>query len=411
MTAGNTATAPKIDLLDAASFAHGQPHEQFAWLREHDPVHRHEEPDGPGFWAVTRYEDVSLVGRDPATFSSAPSVQIADVPDGQDLGEHQMMLMMDPPRHSKYRKLVSPDFVPRSVRPLQGRVEDLARRIVDAVVERGECDLVEDLAGEMPSFVIADLLGIPLADGRELYRLTEAVHAAPDTVPPGTQLEAAMKMFTYASELQALKRREPADDLSSRLLAAEVEGHRLDEMDFNLFFMLLIDAGGDTTRQVVGGGMQALFEHPDERRKLQENLNERLPSAIEELLRWVSPVVYMRRTATRDTELRGRQISAGDKVVMYYGAANRDERVFADPQRFDVLRSPNEHIAFGGGGPHFCLGSHLARVEIAALLREIFTRMPDIEPAGPVTWLQSNFISGPRHMPVRFRPGRIRGVS
>nr|MDT0664151.1 cytochrome P450 [Micromonospora sp. DSM 115978] len=198
------------------------------------------------------------------------------------------------------------------------------------------------------------------------------------------------------------------DDLASKLLAAEVEGHRLDEMDFNLFFMLLVDAGGDTTRQLVGGGMQALFDHPDERRKLQENLDERLPGAVEEMLRYVSPVVYMRRTATTDTELRGRRISAGDKVVVYYGAANRDEEVFKEPQRFDISRTPNEHIAFGGGGPHFCLGSHLARVEIIALLREILTRMPDVEPAGPTTWLASTFISGPKQMPVRFRPGPVR---
>ncbi|MBE3199970.1 cytochrome P450 [Frankia sp. CH37] len=400
-----------MDLLDAASFADGQPHEQFTWLRENDPVHRHAEPDGPGFWAVTRYEDVRSVGRDPATFSSTPSVQIPDVDDGGSLGDHQMMLMMDPPRHSKYRKLVSPFFVPRSARSLRDRTEALARRIVDDVIERGECDLVEDVAGKMPSYVIADLLGIPLEDGRELYRLTEAVHAAPETVPEGTQLEAGLRMFTYASELQARKRAEPGDDLASHLLAAEVDGHRLDEMDFNLFFMLLIDAGGDTTRQLVGGGVQTLFEHPDERRRLQENLDDRLPLAVEELLRWVSPVVYMRRTATRDTELRGQRIRAGDKVVIYYGAANRDERVFIDPQRFDITRSPNEHIAFGGGGPHFCLGSHLARVEIIALMREILVRMPDIEPAGTVTWLESNFISGPRHLPVRFQPGPVLGDS
>jgi cytochrome P450 len=408
MTTGTATTAPRIDLLDAASFENGQPHDQFRWLREHDPVHRHAEPDGRGFWAVTRYDDVKLVGRDPATFSSVPSVQIADM-DDHDMGEHAMMLMMDPPRHSVYRKLVSPQFVPRSVRSLTQRVEALARRIVDAVIERGECDLVEDLAGEMPSFTIADLLGIPLDDGRELYKLTEAIHAAGDSVPPGTQLEAAMKMFTYASELQARKRAEPGDDLSSRLLAAEVEGHRLTEMEFNLFFMLLIDAGGDTTRQLVGGGMHTLFEHPDARRRLQADLDGLLPTAIEEMLRWVSPVVYMRRTATVDTELGGQRISAGDKVVMYYGSANRDERAFDRPDQFDITRSPNEHIAFGGGGPHFCLGSHLARVEIRSLLREILTRMPDISPAGPTTWLSSNFISGPRHLPVRFRPGPVLG--
>jgi cytochrome P450 len=398
-----------IDLLSAESFVHGQPHEQFGWLREHDPVHRHAEPDGPGFWAVTRYDDVRRVGRDPETFSSSPSVQIPDAPRASS-DDHQMLLMMDPPRHSAYRKQVSPSFVPGAVRPLTDRVEALARRVVDAVIERGECDLVEDLAGEMPSFVIADILGIPLEDGRELYKLTEAMHAAPETVPPGTQHAAARQMLDYASELQARKRREPGDDLSTRLLMAEIHGQQLDETDFNLFFMLLIDAGGDTTRQLFGGGMYTLFEHPDERRRLHEDFDGRLSTAVEELLRWVSPVVYTRRTATRDTELNGQPISAGDKVVMYYGSANRDERAFQAPERFDITRSPNDHLSFGGG-PHFCLGAHLARLEVRSLLREVLTRMPDIEQAGPIAWMESNFISGPRHLPVRFRPGPVLGTS
>jgi cytochrome P450 len=322
-----------------------------------------------------------------------------------------MMLMMDPPRHSLYRKLVSPDFVPRAVRPLTSRMQELAGQVVDAVIERGECDMVHDLAGAMPSYVIAELLGIPLEDGRELYKLTEALHAAPETVPPETRREAGTKMFAYASELQARKRREPGDDLSSRLLAAQVDGNSLDETDFSLFFMLLIDAGGDTTRLLVSGAMQAFFEHPDQRRALLADPYGRMPGAIEEMLRWVSPVVYMRRTVTRDTELRGQKISAGDKVVMYYGSANRDERVFASPDRFDITRSPNEHVSFGSGGPHFCLGSHLARIEIAALTREILTRMPDLEPAGPVTWIASNFFCGPKHMPVRFRPAPTRAAA
>lgn len=394
-----------INLLDPASFADGQPHDQFRWLRAHDPVHRHAEPDGPGFWAVTRYEDVKRVGREPGTFSSVPTIMIQDAELDMSIDDHQMMLTMDPPRHSRYRKLVSPDFIPRAVQQLSGRVEELATRIVDAVIEKGECDLVDDLAGEMPSFVVADLLGLPLDDGRKLYKLTETIHASPDSVPAGSQLGAIIEMFNYAHELQSGKRAQPGDDLSSRLLSAEVDGERLDEIDFNLFFLLLVDAGGDTTRNLVGGGMNALFEHPDERARLQADVDGLLPGAVDEMLRWVSPVVYMRRTATTDTTLGGRYIATGDKVVMYYGSANRDGSVFADPDRFDISRHPNDHVAFGGGGPHFCLGSHLARLEIKALLRAILTRMPDIEPAGPVTWLPSTFISGPKHLPVRFSTG------
>jgi cytochrome P450 len=393
-----------IDLLSPASFADGQPHEQFRWLRDHAPVYRHPEPDGPGFWAVTRYDDVREVGRDPDNFSSVPGIMIPDLV-GLDFGEHQMMIMSDPPRHTRLRRVVNTQFTPRAAERLRVRIDELARQIIDAVIERGECDAVTDIAGEMPSYVIAELLGIPLDDGRRLYDLTETIHAAPESVPEGAGLGAVIEMFNYARQVAEDKRAHPADDLATRILQAEVDGERLDDVDFNLFFLLLIDAGGDTTRNLVGGGLLALFDHPDERRRLQDDLDVMLPSAVDEMLRWVSPVIYMRRTATRRCEVAGTPIEEGDKVVMYYGSANRDERAFVDPDRFDVGRTPNEHIAFGGGGPHFCLGSHIARVEIQAMLRELLTRMPDVAPAGPAEWLASNFISGPKHLPVRFTPG------
>ena len=404
------ASAPRIDLLAPASFADGQPHEQFRWLRAHDPVHWHAEPDGPGFFALTRHSDVTAVGRDSATFSSVPTIMITDPGPGLELNidGHQMMLTMDPPRHTRYRRLVSREFLPRASLAQGERIRELATQIVDAVIERGECDLVDDVAGELPSYVIAEVLGLPLDDGRELYRLTEAIHAAPESQEPGAAGLAVMKMFQYASGVIAEKRARPRDDLATKLIQAEVDGQRLDDLDFQLFFMLLIDAGGDTTRNLVGGGMLALFEHPAERAKLAGNLDGLLPGAVEEMLRWVSPVVYMRRTATRDCEIRERKIRAGQKVVMYYGAANRDPAVFADPERFDVTREPNPHVAFGGGGAHFCLGAHLARVEIVAMLRELMTRIPDLEPSGPIEWQASNFISGPKHLPVRFAPRSLR---
>lgn len=400
---GEAAQAPRIDLLSPASFAAGQPHEQFRWLRAHDPVHRHPEPDGPGFWAVTRHADVRAVGRDATTFSSEPTTMIADPDTTLPFGDHKMMLMADPPYHTRLRLIVNRAFTPKAVAARRARIDQLAAQIVDAVAERGECDLVADIAGEMPSFVIAELLGIPLDDGRRLYQLTEAIHAVPESQPPGAGAAAVLEMFQYAAGVREEKLRAGAgaDDLATAILAAEVDGQRLDEIDFALFFLLLVDAGGDTTRNLVAAGLAALFEHPDERRRLAAD-PALLPTAIEEMLRWVSPVVYMRRTATRDTELAGRTIAAGDKVVMYYGSANRDERVFDQPDRFDVARSPNDHVAFGGGGPHVCLGAHLARLEIDALLREVLTRLPGLEPAGPVEWLASNFISGPRRLPVRF---------
>jgi cytochrome P450 len=397
-------TAPTIDLLSPDSFADGQPHGQFRWLRTHEPVFRHPEPEGPGFWAVTRYADLRAVERDYATFSSEPTIMIEDMDEALGVGDHKMMLMSDPPLHTHYRKLVHREFTPRAAAALRGRIETLARSIVDAVIERGECDLVTDLAGELPSYVIAELLGIPLDDGRRLYELTETIHAAPQSQPEGAGTRAALEMFGYATQVAADKRVRPGPDLASRLLHGEVDGERLDEIDFNLFFLLLVDAGGDTTRNLVAGGMLALFDDPHERHRLQSSLDAMLPGAVEEMLRYVSPVVYMRRTATRDAEIAGRPVSAGDKVVLYYGSANRDEAVFDEPDDLLLDRAPNDHVAFGDGR-HFCLGAHLARLEIAALLREILSRLPDVEPAGPAEWLPSNFISGPRRLPVRFTPG------
>lgn len=403
-----TATDGAINLLDPDAFANGHPFDQYRWLRDNDPVHRHDEPDGPGFWAVTRYEDVKAVGKDTETFSSAPTILIPDPPPGSALTpeDHWMMLFSDPPIQTDLRRLVSADFTPRAAGSWRPRVADLARQIVDAVIEAGSCDLVEQVAGEMPSFVVADFFGLPHEVGRELYHLTEVIHSAPEVVGAEDQERAVETMFGHAGEVWARAQADPdGDDLAARLTRATIDRRPFDVVDFALFFMLVVDAGGDTTRNLVAGGMHTLFEHPDQRRWLAEDIDGRLPGAIEELLRWVSPVVYMRRTATTDTEVGGQAIAAGDKVVMYYGSANRDPAAFEEPDRLDLARTPNRHAAFGGGGAHFCLGSHLARIEIAAMLREIFTRMPDIGPAGPTEWLPSVFISGPTHLPVTFTPG------
>lgn len=391
-----------IDLLSPSSFAHGQPHDQFAWLREHAPVFWHPEPGGDGFWAVTRHADVRTVGRDPGTFSSTPTVMITD--EAIDLGDHQMMLMTDPPRHSALRKVVAREFVPKVAQAMRPRIEELATRIVDRVADAGACDLVTDVAGLMPSYVIAEMLGIPHEDGVALYALTEAIHAAPESQAAGAGMQAVIEMFNYANGVWEARRAEPTGDLASIVAHAAVDGNELDVIDFNLFFLLLIDAGGDTTRNLVAGGMDALFAHAEQLAWLTDDLDARLAPAIEELLRWVSPVVYMRRTAQRDTELRGVPITAGQKVVMYYGSANRDPDAFGPTAGvLDLSRTPNDHIAFGGGGPHFCLGAHIARVEIRAILRELLVRLADLRPAGETEWLPSTFISGPKHLPIAYR--------
>jgi cytochrome P450 len=395
------------DLLDPATFAHGHPVDLYAQLRRASPVHWNPEPGGRGFWALTRYEDVYAVDHDFQTYSSEPTIMIADPLEGQDgtIGEAKLMLMMDPPHHTAFRKLIRVEFTRPAAAERGGRLDALARQIVDAVIERGECDFVGDIAGEMPSYVIAELMGLPLEDGRELYKLTEIIHSAPESLPPGAGRDAVMKMFAYASGVIAEKRARPADDLATRLLQAEVEGRRLTDPEFLLFFLLLIDAGGDTTRNLLAGGLLAMHRNRDQLAWLMADLPGRLASAREELLRYVSPVIYMRRTATRDARLGDAQIKAGDKVVMYFGAANRDPAKFERPDDLILGRQPNEHVAFGGG-PHVCLGQHIARLEIDAILVEVLTRLQDLEIVGEPEWLPSTFISGPKTMPVRFRPGR-----
>lgn len=394
-----------IDLLDLAHVeAGGPPYELFARLRLESPIHRHAEQGGPGFWAVTRYDDVVEVSRDSTTYSSyTGGTMIADATPEQLFVVRQMMLNMDPPQHTKLRALINKGFTPRMVTHLHGRIGELARAIADRVAPRGECDFVTEVAGELPSYVIAELMGIPLDDGRELYRLTERMHTA-DRTPEGQAdgAQAIFQMLSYAAGIRDEKRQRPANDIASTLLAAEVDGEKLTDLEFDMFFLLLINAGGDTTRNLVAGGMLELLRRPDALRSLRDE-PRLLPGAIEEMLRFCSPVVHFRRTATRDVVLGGQPIATGEKVVVFYASANRDETVFSDPDAFDIGRSPNEHVAFGGGGVHYCLGANLARVEIRAMFSEVLSRLHDMELAGPVERLRSNFINGPRHMPVRFR--------
>jgi cytochrome P450 len=393
-----------IDLLDPATFSKGHPAHLYARLRSEAPVYHNPERDGPGFWALTRYQDVRAVDRDFHAFSSEPTIMIADpAPQEQHIfGDAQMMLMMDPPRQTAFRKLVRSEFTALASEARSDRLARLAASIVDKIIDRGECDFVADVAGEMPSYVIADLMGLPLEDGRELYRLTETIHSAPEAVAPGAGRDAVAAMFTYAMGLIAEKRARPGEDLATRLLNSEVEGHPLTEREFLLYFLLLVDAGGDTTRNLLGSGLLALCRRPEQLAWLTEDLLHRLPSAREELLRFVSPVIYMRRTATRDITIGDVAIAKGDKVVMYFGAANRDPDQFDRPDELDLSRAPNEHIAFGGG-PHVCLGQHLARLEIDAVLSEVLSRWESIEVVGEPEWLTSTFISGPRSLSVQFQ--------
>ena len=391
-----------IDLISPEAFRHGHPWEQYAWLRANAPVHRHPQPGTDGFWALTRYDDIRTVSRQPRLFSSAAKGVMVGDPSPEELAPSlQMMLFMDPPQHDRFKLLVQRGFTRTGAQQLTHRIEELSREIVDDVVDRGTCDFVADVAGRLPSGLIAELMGIPRSDGERLYELTEIMHTTDDAVHSGAErLQAAMEMLTYAAGVVEAKRREPGDDIASLLTQAEIDGDRLTDGELQYFFLLLVNAGGDTTRNLVAAGMHQLFDHPQERARLEADLDGLLPTAVEEMLRFTSPVVRFQRTVTEDTVLRDVPLQAGDRVVVFYGSGNRDEAVFDRPDTFDVGRSPNPHMAFGAGGPHLCLGLHVARIEIAAMFRELLTRLRGLRPDGEPELLASSFIAGVKRMPV-----------
>ena len=402
-----------IDLVNPDRWVKGVPHEELRLLRQKAPVFWQDMPgNDAGFWAVTKYEDVVMVSKDPGTFSSYRGTTLLKDMDQEGLDTSRtIMLNMDPPQHSKYRKLVSQGFTPRMTAQLEPRIRKATVEILDQIAAKGSCDFVREIAAELPLIVIAELVGIPIEDRNKVFEWSNRLIGFDDPEFQNTEADgkaAAMEMWLYANQLAEQRQRDPKDDLVSLLMTSEVDGEKLTEMEFDSFFLLLAVAGNETTRNLISGGMLALIENPSEWQKLLANPSL-VPSAVEEMLRWVSPVSQFRRTAMRDTQIRGQQIKEGDKVVVYYQSANRDEDVFKDPYTFDVTRSPNNHIAFGIG-EHFCLGANLARLEIRVMFEEILKRMPDIRLAGPVRRLRSNFINGIKEMPVKFTPPRVSAI-
>jgi cholest-4-en-3-one 26-monooxygenase len=406
-----------INLLDRDTFTAGVPHEWLTYLRANAPIWYHPEPEpGRGFWVFTKYDDVVAIGRDAKRFSSDQRrggvVGLEDMPDAEWQGEGQLMLTMDPPSHTRHRRLVNRGFTPKMISMLEPHIRDITGRILDEAVARGEVDFVTEVAAELPLQVIAELMGVPLEDRHRMFDWSNRMIGSedPEYAVSAENVQAAqIEMFMYAQALADKKRQDPADDIISKLLSADIDGDQLTEMDFNLFFMLLAVAGNETTRNSIAHGVNAFLEHPDQYRKLVEN-PELLDSAIEEILRWASPVMYFRRNVTEDIEYKGHQLKAGDKVSIWYVSANRDEDVFENPFTFDIARTPNDHVAFGGGGPHHCLGANLARMEMRLLFEELIKRSPAIEPAGPADRLRSNFIGGIKHLPVRFHaPAAVAG--
>jgi cholest-4-en-3-one 26-monooxygenase len=393
-----------VELYDPDVWVRGVPREAFAFLRREAPVFRHAEPNGPGFWVLSRYEDVRHASKHPEVFSSqAGGTNIPTPPEENLVRLRAIMLNMDPPQHRLFRSLVNKAFTPRMVEKLIPRVEALAKRIVDRVAPKGECEFVDEVAAQMPTEVICEMVGIPQEDRREIYDLSNRLIGFDDPefrTSPEDGARASAELFMYAAKVAKRARERPADDLATALVNAELDGKRLSELEFNSFFMLLCIAGNETTRTVTVNGLLDLLQHPDQLRRLRGE-RSLIGSAVEEMLRFDPPVNYFRRTLLRDVEIRGQAIRAGEKVTLWYPSANRDEEIFADPDALDVARSPNPHLSFGIG-EHYCLGANLARMELRIIFRELLDRLHDIEIASPPRRLRSNFINGVKEMRIRY---------
>jgi cytochrome P450 len=381
----------EVDLTQSALYADGFPHEVFAFLRQNAPVMWQAFPEDfagshdDGFWVLSKHEDVQAVSRNPELFSAFDGPQLSYQP--EIAGE--MLVSMDGSDHVRLRRLVSAGFTPRMVKRLELQIRQWAESIVDRAIQQGECDFVAEVAYKLPMHVIADIVGIPLEDRESLFTLTNEalLGGLPENPrPPEQQLQAQIQMFDYAHKLGEKKRATPQDDVWTILSTVEIEtddgsGTRLSEIELDLFFMLLTIAGSETTRNAVSQGLVALLDHTEQLERLRSDSGA-IPLAVEEILRWSSPVSYFARRATQDTEIRGVPVARGDRVTMWFPSANRDEDVFDQPYRFDITRRPNPHVTFGGGGVHFCLGAHLARRELATLLEVLFERARHVELAG-----------------------------
>ena len=404
-----------VDLTDPRTFADGIPHDVFARLRAEEPVAWHPEREGPGigsgFWSVTRHADVVEVNRDAQAMSSARfGNMIFDNPMPPAEGESGMLVHMDPPQHTRYRLLVNRGFTPRMVGQLEDFMQGVTERTLDRVVDRGQADFVEDVAAELPIQVITHMMGVGEAERSKVFELSNRLIGFDDPELGGDDKDAAMnagaEMYAIANRVGTEKRAaldagEQPGDIVSALLKAEVDGDRLSELEYDMFFLLLTVAGNETTRTAIAQGMLAFIEHPEQWERVRDD-RSLLPTTIDEILRYTTPIMNFRRTATGDTEIGGQPVKDGDKVVIWYASANFDAAVFDEPLSFDVGRTPNEHVTFGGGGPHFCLGANLARLELRVMFDRLLDRLPLPELAAPVARLHSNFNHGLKRMPVRW---------
>ena len=402
-----------IDLSDIEFWARPEDEREavFKLLRDEAPITFYDEvliegfPQGPGYWALTRYADVMHASRHPELFvSGRGGTNIGDIP--QELAEFLgSIINMDDPRHKKLRGLVSSGFGPKQLNQILDQVRVRAAGVVDAVADQGECDFVSEIAARMPLQIVCDMVGVPPSLEQTVFAQTNIILGVgdPEYVQTYEDLMGAfMTLHQMATELGQDRLDDPTDDITSILMHAEVDGERLTVPEFASFFILLVVAGNETTRTAISHGMLALQQHPDQRARWMSDFDRYAQDAVEEIVRWATPVIHFRRTATEDTEIGGHPIKENEKVVMFFNSANRDERAFERPYEFDITRSPNPHVGYGGGGPHFCLGANLARREIRVMFEELFRRLPDLEITGEPDRLQSSFIHGIKRMPCRF---------
>jgi cytochrome P450 len=407
-----TSTVPGINLASLDTFLRPDLPDLFARLRSDAPVSWNQHPDSGkrGFWAVVRYDDIVSVSKDTTTFSNREGIQVIFEGDLPHAGEGSM-IEMDPPAHTRLRRLVGPTFGSMAVAKMQDQIRARVLTILDDLDGKNEIDFVRDFATPLPLGVFYDLMGVPAADQHRMLELADRTFFSGDPRFGGDQQgigEAGREIQAYGRWLAEQRRKEPKNDLMSALVGASIDGEQLTPSELGAFFGLLGAAGADTTRSSISYGLKGLTDYPQQKQLWLQDIDGKAAAATEEIVRWATPTMHMRRTATRDVEVRGQKIAAGDKVAVWYASGNFDETKFVAPREFDISRSPNPHLGFGMGGPHFCLGAHLAKLEIRIAYCELLRRYPEIEATGPVDRLRSNFINGPFSLPARLgnRKGR-----
>jgi cytochrome P450 len=409
------AEKPKpFHLIHPADYAErGYPHEEWKRLRREDPVHWFDQTDGKPFWAITKHADIVMIGKRPDLFLNGPRLVNSHEPE-QPNTFPPTLIQLDPPKHGLYRQLISKRFTPRYLQRMHGDIERIGKQIVDEMLEKsgaggyGECDFVTEVSAPLPIAVIAWMLGVPECDWKLLFDWTNRTIGAGDPeyreagkTPQETAMAAMTETFTYFAKLVEEKRKKPADDLVTLFANLEVDGQPIPPMDVLTFCLIIVIAGNETTRNGTTGGMLAFIEHPDQLRKLQQN-PALMPAAVEEVVRWTSPIIHFARTATEDVPLRDKVIKEGDAVALFYPSANRDEEIFERGDEFLIDRDPNHHLGFGIG-EHFCLGSHVARLELEIAYKHLLPRIEEVEVNGPIVRLASGLVGGVKRLPIRYK--------